>query len=125
MSTPMLRAELLLVVGCLGTGFGLAVIYDLMLLLRSILPCNKMIAGLTDIIFFGAAGLLAYSVIFTLGDGIVRYYAAFSLAAGALLWLKIINFFRKQLQKRRYRRKMKTDAEHDMPPAGGGISEGQ
>ncbi len=111
MSTPMLRAELLLVAGCLGTGFGLAVIYDLLLLLRFLLPCGKIISGLTDLIYFCAAALLAYSVIFLLGDGVVRYYAALSLAAGALLWLKIINFFQKQLQKRRYRRKMKNDVE--------------
>lgn len=106
MVTPMLRAELLLVAGCFGTGFCLAVLYDLLLLLRWLLPFGKVLAGLTDFFFFCGAGVTAYGVIFALGDGVVRYYAAISLAAGALLWFKVVFFFRKQLQKRRHRRKI-------------------
>ncbi len=107
MATSMLRAELLLVAGCLGTGFLTAAAYELLLLLRQLLPHGKVLTGMGDFLFFGLAALASYETIYRLGDGIVRYYAALSLAGGAFLWIKIAISVQKRLQKRRYRRKMK------------------
>lgn len=107
MATSMLRAELLLVAGCLATGFFAAAAYELLLLFRLLLPHGKLLTGIGDVLFFGLAALASYETIYRLGDGIVRYYAALSLAGGAFLWIKIAVSVQKRLQKRRYRRKMK------------------
>ena len=103
----MLRAELLLVAGCLVTGFLIAAAYGMLCLFRLCLPHGKVLSGLGDLLFFTLAAFTAYATIYRLGDGTVRYYAAISLAAGALLFIKISLSVQKRLQKWQYRRKMK------------------
>ncbi len=111
MATPLLRAELLLFAGTALTGAVFAALYLVLCGLRGILSCGKGLTIFTDILFFVAAALAAYGVIFRLGDGVVRYYAACGLTFGALLVREIIRSVENTLQKWRYHRKIKRTEE--------------
>ncbi len=107
MATSMLRGELLLMFGTVITGGLLATAYYFLCLLRRILPHSRALVGTEDILFFAAAALLAYTVIYRLGNGVVRYYAAAGLCVGAFSVVRVVGFVQKRLKKGRRRRTMK------------------
>lgn len=111
MATPLLRAEMLLFAGTIVTGAMLAVAYCLLCLFRHLVSMNKHLTGVTDVLFFVAAAFVAYTTIYRLGNGVIRYYAACGLVLGAAVIRSIVKCGEKRLQKRRYHRKMNNTEE--------------
>ncbi len=111
MATPLLRAEMLLFVGTALTGAVLAVAYCLLCLFRHLISMGKRWSGVTDVLFFVVAAFVAYTTIYRLGNGVIRYYAACGLVLGAAMIRSIVKCGEKRLQKRRYHRKMNSTEE--------------
>ncbi len=81
-----MQQELLLFCRTFLAGVCLAVCYDLLRILRNTAAHSTFLIGLQDILYWCAAGLFLFSVIYRENDGVIRIYVLLGTFLGAFVY---------------------------------------
>lgn len=92
--------EIRLLTGCFLTGVWLLVVYDVLRVLRLIIPHHSFWTGLEDLGYWIYAGTTTFVLLYRLNDGNLRAYAIIGVFAGMVLYNETVSsIFRKLLKK--------------------------
>lgn len=61
-------------------------VYDLLVILRKVIPHAKFMVAIEDIGFWVTAGILIFRMMYHLNDGVIRYYAVISTILGMKIY---------------------------------------
>lgn len=82
--------EVRLAVMSLWTGVGLMIVYDLLRILRMIIPHSALWAGIEDVGYWIYSACMTFALLYEQNNGLLRGYAIAGVFLGMLLYEKII-----------------------------------
>lgn len=71
-------------------GFVLMCIYDAIRVIRKLIIHGKLLVILEDLIYWIAAGIVVFMLIFDRNSGVLRFYEGISLSLGMFLYINFI-----------------------------------
>lgn len=71
---------------CFLTGIILILVYDILRIIRIVLPHRTFLTGLEDMLYWMAASVAVFVMLYRGNDGIIRWYAVAAAAASMLLF---------------------------------------
>lgn len=110
--SDFIRDEVSIFLEAAWNGMMIAVLYDVLRILRRVVKHSDVVVGIQDYIFWVAAGIMIFSMVFQSNDGVLRGYIFLALLLGAcsyhkgfspwlVQWLsKILSFFLTYLLKK-------------------------
>lgn len=78
-----IKYEAILFLLSIGTGAFLLLIYDFLIILRKIIPHHPIISACEDLLYWTAAGVFLFSVIYRFNQGILRCFFFLGCMLGA------------------------------------------
>ena len=72
-------------------GAGLLVLYDLIRIIRRIVPHGVFAIALEDVLYWAGTALLVFQLLYRENDGAVRGYALFAVAAGMMIYHRTVS----------------------------------
>lgn len=110
----VVKQEILFFAASILTGSGLLWFYDVFVILRKLIHHKNWVISLEDFLYWCAAALIIFIMIFQRNDGIIRVHAFAGILIGVWMQWRIQSVFQKiwikLLKKRRKKGKMtKTD----------------
>lgn len=82
--------ELLLFFCSMGTGAGLLFCYDWIRIVRKLIRYSPQIVSVSDLLYWIAAGISIFAVMYDQNDGIIRSYAMIGIVAGMAVYHKMV-----------------------------------
>lgn len=82
--------ELLLFFCSMGTGAGLLFVYDWIRIVRKLIRHSPHAVSAADLLYWIAAGIFIFAVMYCQNDGIIRSYAMLGIGCGMALYHKIV-----------------------------------
>lgn len=108
--SAVVRQEVLFFVSSVLTGLGLLWFYDVFVVLRRWIRHKNWLISLEDFVYWCAAALIIFAMIFEKNDGIIRVHAFAGILIGVWFQWQIQSLFRKiwikLLKKRKKKGKM-------------------
>ena len=90
------------------TGIGLMIVYDLLRLLRLVIPHGNILTGLEDMAYWIYASLMTFTLLYRENDGIIRAYVIVAVFAGMAFYdVSVSRFCFRLLKKCKKYLKMK------------------
>lgn len=72
-------------------GAGLLALYDLIRIIRRVVPHGVIAIALEDVLYWAGTALLVFQLLYRENDGAVRGYALFAVAAGMLIYHRTVS----------------------------------
>lgn len=82
----MIRQEIALILFMVSGGMIIMLAYDLLVVIRELVRRTQLLITLEDIIYWVAAAVCTFYVIYRINEGVIRGYAAAGLIGGAVLF---------------------------------------
>lgn len=89
--SEVIRTEITLFLISVLTGVWILFVYDLLRILRRVFPRGSVLVGIEDLLYWCAAGILVFYVIFTNNDGSLRGFCLAAILLGMLLYNQSIS----------------------------------
>lgn len=90
--SPNITAELYFLFHSFLMGILITVLYDILRILREIIPHNILAISLEDFLFWAACSLLIFFVLIQENNGILRWFSVAGAMAGMFLYKKTLSF---------------------------------
>ncbi len=88
--TASIRNEFHLALLSLLTGVGLMTVYDLVCVLRMIIPHGRLATGMEDLVYGVYSAVITFSLLYEQNDGALRAYVIAGTALGMILYQRLI-----------------------------------
>lgn len=95
----MITQEVRFFLGSFLSGFFLLAAYDVIRLLRILIPHGKAVVNGEDLLFWTGASIFIFRMIYKLNDGNIRGFGIFCMVLGMFLYQFFAKFVKKGLKK--------------------------
>lgn len=85
-------AELYFLLHCFLMGVLITMLYDILRILRRIIPHNILTVSLEDLLYWIVCSLLIFAMLIRENNGVLRWFAVAGAMAGMLLYKKTLGF---------------------------------
>ena len=82
--------EVRLAVSSLVTGAGLMIVYDLVCVLRMVIPHGRLATGIEDLAYGVYSAVITFGLLYEQNDGALRAYVIAGTVLGMLLYQRLI-----------------------------------
>lgn len=84
--------ELYFLLHCFGMGVLITVLYDILRILRRVIPHNLLAVSLEDLLYWIVCSLLIFAMLIRENNGVLRWFAVAGAMLGMLLYKKTLGF---------------------------------
>lgn len=84
--------ELYFLLHCFGMGILITVLYDMLRILRRVIPHNLLAVSLEDMLYWIVCSLLIFAMLIRENNGVLRWFAVAGAMLGMLLYKKTLGF---------------------------------
>lgn len=81
-----ITSEVIVLLYSIAAGVFIAIIYDLLKILRTTSSAGSFICAVTDTVFWILATIVMFFIIFLINDGKFRWYQFFGAFSGSIIW---------------------------------------
>jgi spore cortex biosynthesis protein YabQ len=89
----LIKSQLFIFLWSIVLGIGLAVTYDILRIIRRVIPHNKTVVGVEDVLFWMIASVIMFGYVFKSNSGVVRGFFFIGVCLGAVSYLKLVSHY--------------------------------
>ncbi len=87
----LMTSENVFLLCSIGMGVFITFVYDLLRILRRVIPHNKFFVSMEDLLFWIFCALSVFALMYSMGNGNLRWFAVFGALGGMFTYLKVIS----------------------------------
>lgn len=87
----LMTSENVFLLCSIGMGVFITFVYDWLRIVRRVIPHNKFFVSLEDFLFWIFCALAVFALMYSMGNGNLRWFAVFGALGGMFVYLKLVS----------------------------------